>query len=167
MIGMTYFEIFAEQLRWNMHGMTVLIAWAVLNIVVGIGYIIMTRTKKNQWYYAGLMCAAWNVVSLGLGLLGMWQIGLIDPAALDLDQVIYRSFSFERVLLLNAGLDVAYIVGGFLLVSMAQQHKKAKDLLTGFGKALWLQGGFLLLLDLVLIVINYTYTKEYGFYVLF
>lgn len=56
----------------------------------------------------------------------------------------------SKILLMNAGLDVAYITGGFLMKEMAKTRPNKEDILTGYGRSLILQGGFLLAFDIVL-----------------
>ena len=51
---------------------------------------------------------------------------------------------------MNAGLDVAYITGGFLMKEMAKSRESKRNILDGYGRSLILQGGFLLVFDAVL-----------------
>ena len=55
-----------------------------------------------------------------------------------------------KVLLMNAGLDVAYITGGFLMKEMAKNREGKRGILRGYGRSLILQGGFLLAFDIIL-----------------
>ena len=55
-----------------------------------------------------------------------------------------------KILLVNVGLDVAYITGGFLMKEMAKTRESKQDLLRGYGRSLILQGGFLLAFDIIL-----------------
>jgi len=52
------------------------------------------------------------------------------------------------VLLINAGLDVAYLGSGFLLRYLSTRYDSRSDLLKGYGNSLILQGAFLLVFDL-------------------
>ncbi len=162
---MHYSELFADQLWWNTQGMYLLIVWALINIILGGGYAYLHRSFRSRVFYAGMMCALWNVITLGIASLGLFSVGSIDPALMDLEEILRESFTFERILLLNAGLDIAYIVAGYTLLEKGKHHQKR--LFSGFGSAIIVQGAFLLCLDMVLVAINYTYTSQYGLFVLF
>ena len=58
------------------------------------------------------------------------------------------------VLLLNAGLDVAYIMTGLYMKERAKNVEKRKAMLKGYGNSIMLQGGFLFLFDVALYFIN-------------
>jgi hypothetical protein len=64
----------------------------------------------------------------------------------------------KQVLLFNAGLDVAYIVGGAYLRERGRSRPDKADQLRGYGKSIMVQGGFLLAFDLV----NYVIFKRRG-----
>ena len=68
-------------------------------------------------------------------------------AGLSLADSLTAQFDFEKILLLNAGLDVAYLVTGSWLRARAAATPRLPERLRGFGRSLWLQGGFLLLFD--------------------
>ena len=64
----------------------------------------------------------------------------------------------KQVLLFNAGLDVAYFVGGAYLRERSTTRPDRADQLQGYGKSVMLQGGFLLAFDMV----NYVIFKKRG-----
>ena len=85
----------------------------------------------------GIQCLAWGAIDGGIGLWGAHMLtakraaGVADPAA--------ERRGFRDLLLLNAGLDLAYIgTGAYLLTRPG---------LAGHGAGVALQGGFLLLFD--------------------
>jgi sulfite exporter TauE/SafE len=53
----------------------------------------------------------------------------------------------EKILLLNTGLDLAYITTGFLLKERGNSRNNLQNI--GYGNSLLLQGAFLLIFDLV------------------
>jgi len=54
----------------------------------------------------------------------------------------------QNLFLLNAGLDMAYIVTGLYLNEKSRTSIKNKNRLKGYSTSLIVQGGFLLLFDL-------------------
>jgi len=82
--------------------------------------------QKGFWGMSG----AWGVINSGIALAGL--LGA-EPLLGDL----------KTVLLVNAGLDVAYMLGGIYLLTRPEATWR------GSGVAVMIQGGFLLAFDLI------------------
>lgn len=99
----------------NRVGMSILAGWAAANLIGGgIGALV----SQDEWWSAfHLSNAAWNVVNAGLAIPGL--ISSFDDRRLSTAESLREQQTLEAVLLLNAGLDVAYMVagGGLLLES--------------------------------------------------
>ena len=65
--------------------------------------------------------------------------------------------SIEKLYVFNFGLDLAYIAGGFFLreKGMNTSNIKSQDQLKGYGSSIVVQGGFLLLMDGVMIMLHH------------
>lgn len=131
-------------------GMIVLGSWALANFAVS-GFF-MTRTQ-DRTYFFHQMNVFWNVVNLGIASVGLIS-AIRAPVDLTLEQTLGEYGNFTRILLINAGLDVLYITGGLLLHLKGGASEKHGTRLSGYGLSLILQGGFLLIFDAVLAVIN-------------
>ncbi|MBS3808039.1 MAG: hypothetical protein KGY60_11090 [Bacteroidales bacterium] len=131
------------------NGMLVLGSWAAGNFAVS-GYQ-MTRTKGTTYYFHQ-MNVFWNTVNMAIavgGYLGANQLGDLSPLEL------YDEYNnFSKVLLINTGLDVAYVMTGLYLRERSGNVQKHTKRLKGYGNSLMLQGGFLFAFDLVLVLIN-------------
>jgi len=66
------------------------------------------------------------------------------------EELLSKMVKTENLYLINAGLDVLYIGGGFLMRHLANRSVKSYDLLRGYGNAVILQGAFLLVFDAVM-----------------
>jgi hypothetical protein len=97
--------------------------------------------------------AAWNIVNLGIAAFGYFNAVNSDPATMTNVEIIKDFNSLQSFLLLNAGLDVAYIATGFYLKERAKNSSSAERL-KGYGNSLLLQGGFLLAFDIALYFIH-------------
>lgn len=126
--------------------MYVLGGWAVANIGLGLG-LRAGRTGEARRFHE--MNAIWNTVNLGIAGFGLWSVLRADPAALDAFGSLRENDGLQKILLLNTGLDVAYIVGGLYLKERARRPDADADRLRGYGRSIVLQGGFLLAFDLV------------------
>jgi hypothetical protein len=131
-------------------GLAVLSAWALLNLI-GSGYLVRQADRREAPYYFHGMNVGWGAVNTALACWGILHLHFRAPAGLGLAELFQTQLSYENLFLFNAGLDVAYVMTGFYLrtaaATVGQQHPAR---LLGFGKALWVQGGFLLVFDAVM-----------------
>lgn len=152
---------FAQQLdltEWNAQsldkqqkGMLVLASWAVGNIVWG-GLSARNAIGTSRYFHQ--MNAAWNTVNLGIAVLGYYQAQHTDPAAWSLAESIRQNYKLEKILLLNTGLDLAYMAGGAWMIEKGKNATENPDRWKGFGKSLILQGAFLLVFDIASFAIH-------------
>ncbi len=145
---------YQQSLAIQKTGMIVLSGWAGLNILTGLGG---NFRFKNESKYFFQMNAAWNVVNLGIAAFGFAGIA---NAVLDVesDYMLQELKKFDRILLINAGLDILYIATGSLLLKKGLNENKSRFI--GYGRSLMLQGGFLFLFDLILYFIHRPHTKS-------
>ncbi|MBK0383445.1 hypothetical protein I5M32_10780 [Pedobacter sp. SD-b] len=126
----------------NLTGMKILGGWALANMAVGsIAYFNSSGKKK----YFNQMNVFWNVANLGLATAGYLGAKSGLNQQLSLAQAVHDQYKIEKILLLNAGLDVGYMATG-LFLNQRGENKKS-DRLKGYGNSLLLQGAFLLVFD--------------------
>lgn len=137
----------AQRLQLQKTGMITLGAWAVGNIAMGgIG---MSQASGSRYHFHQ-MNLFWNVVNLGIAAGGYYGAASASPSGVTALHTLNEFHAFNKILLLNAGLDVAYMVGGLYLKERAKTATKRKNMLQGFGSSVIIQGGFLLAFDLVM-----------------
>lgn len=131
-------------------GLAVLAAWALLNLVDS-GYYLARADRRHAAYYFHGMNVGWGLINALLACWGILHIQFTAPAGLRLADLVQAQLHYENLFLFNAGLDAAYVMTGFYLVARAANPgQKQPARLLGFGRSLWLQGGFLLVFDVVL-----------------
>ena len=157
LISLTAQSDFNESLRFfqeeskdiNKTAMMVLGSWAAGNILTGLYGNFSTDGEKKYFHQFNAM---WNSVNLAIAVLGYIDAADVSGSYSNLD--IIRDYHFlQNFLLLNAGLDIAYIATGFYLRERSKNSKK-RDQLRGYGNSLLLQGGFLLAFDIALYFIH-------------
>ena len=143
---------FFQQERNNINetAMIVLGSWAAGNILAGT-YGNFKASGEAKYFYQ--FNAMWNVVNLGIAAFGYINAVNSDPAGMTNLEIIKDFNSLQNFLLLNAGLDAAYIATGFYLKERAN-NSSSSERLKGYGNSLLLQGGFLLLFDVALYFIH-------------
>lgn len=142
------FEIQRQNI--NQNGMLLLGAWATGNIFVGT---YGNFTAKNEVKYFHQFNAMWNIVNLGIAAYGYFNSINSDPATMSSLEILNEFNSLQNFLLLNAGLDAAYIMTGFYLKEKSKTSSGGERL-RGYGNSLLLQGSFLLIFDIVLYFIH-------------
>lgn len=141
-------EVNRDRISLNSNGMLVLGGWAVSNLV--IGGIGMSQTSGTTKYFHQ-MNTAWNSVNLaiaGFGYYGLQKQSL----SMSVSETITEFHDFEKILLLNAGLDIGYMAAGAWLWERGVRKNNSR--LKGYGQSMILQGGFLFTFDLILYFMN-------------
>lgn len=131
----------------NRTGMLVLGGWALANIVSGT---TLNFTLQGEAKYFNQFNALWNTVNLGLAINGLLNTG---TDSLSLYNSVTGHQTLQNIFVLNAGLDLAYIATGLFLKEKAKNSEK-KELLTGYGNSLLVQGAFLLVFDAAMYFIH-------------
>lgn len=134
--------------------MTVLAGWALLNLVVSGSQIFNSEGVRKNFH---IMNATWGGVNMAIAAFGYYS-SLKEPAQFGLYDTFNEQKFIQQFLLLNAGLDVAYVIGGLYLRERSErfvQSSQSKyERFKGFGHSLILQGSFLLAFDLTLFLIH-------------
>ena len=128
-------------------GMMVLGGWALANM--GTGAWGWSRLQGESMYFHQ-MNFFWNIVNAsiaGFALYSNWQT---DPFSMDPQLMLSEQKRMERILLINAGLDIGYMAGGFLMTRLSSGYPAREQLLRGYGRSVIMQGAFLLVFDIVL-----------------
>ncbi len=140
-------DFYTNSNKINTTGMYVLGGWAVANITGGaIGWA--NSNGSTKYFYQ--MNLFWNTVNLGIAGFALFNSFNTDISMLSPDELMAKHIKTENLYLINAGLDVVYIGTGFLLKHLSMGNLKKQDLLKGYGNSVILQGGFLMIFDLVM-----------------
>lgn len=119
-----------------------LVLWAVLSVLVGAALLLL---GDPFWRGVGLQAVVWGAIDGAIGLVG--RRGAARGRRLHAGDLVATSREARRIrrlLWVNAGLDVAYIVGGFVL---AGPIAAGDPFLAGNGWGIVAQGAFLLVFD--------------------
>jgi hypothetical protein len=134
--------------------MIVLGSWAAANIAAG--FIIAGQSQGESKYF-WQMNAYWNLVNGGLAVLGYLGARKAMAKKFGLAENESAQISIERLYAFNFGLDLAYIATGFFLheKGLNTTNTKSHEQLLGYGTSIILQGGFLLLMDGVVLSLHH------------
>ena len=134
----------ADRINKNKTNMTILAAWAGINIIQGS--ISATNAQGSDRYFFR-MNSYWNLVNLGIATYGLVMVRKQLQKTISFKDNFREQQKTEKILLLNTGLDAAYIATGLFLKERGARLASEQN--SGFGNSLILQGAFLLVFDLV------------------
>ncbi|MBI2284992.1 MAG: hypothetical protein HYU71_14855 [Bacteroidetes bacterium] len=133
-----------ERSKLLKNNMWVLGAWAGANIVQGS---ISAGNALGSDQYFHRMNVYWNTVNLAIAGIGMLAAKKQLAGEHNFNRNQREQQALEKLLLLNTGLDMAYMATGLYLKERGA--RTSSDQATGYGNSLLLQGGFLLVFDLI------------------
>jgi hypothetical protein len=119
-------------------GLGVLGIWALLNLI-GSGYLLPRTDRRSMPHHFHFMNCCWGILRT---YPGAPPTGFdATAAAHDIQQTVF-------IFLVNAGLDIGYLVVGMWLITRAARPQATMpQRLLGYGRSILLQGGFLLVFD--------------------
>jgi len=151
-------EVFETSSRVNKNGMLILGGWAIANMAYGAYGSIHYKHEKKYFHQMNLM---WNVVNAGIAGFALYNFATTDYSILTHEQMLNEHLETQKLYLINAGLDLAYIAGGAYLVHKSKSSLNYPHLLEGYGKSVILQGGFLFVFDVVMYLIQTKQTSNF------
>jgi hypothetical protein len=135
---------FQQQLKYLLQQhLLIFHTWTWLSLIIGgVGVLLF---KQRYWYFS-LMTLTWGGVNLFLSLLLHFHIHRHKYINQSENQQLKIQFHVEKILFLNIGLDVGYLISGILFFVISE--KQWQFIWHEFGYAILLQGVFLLSLDI-------------------
>ena len=133
----------------NRNGMLILGSWGLANIAYG-AIAVTNATGSDRYFHQ--MNLIWGGINLGLSAIG--YLGSRKRQILSASETFRQQSIVEKTFIFNAGLDVAYIVGGVYLKEKATNKPTEYERLKGFGNSIILQGASLLLFDGIMFAIH-------------
>jgi hypothetical protein len=139
---------FAEgSMAINNRGMYVLGGWAVTNIAAGAyGW----ASFDGQSRYFSQMNLFWNVINLSIAGIALFSNLSTDLSLTGSEEMLTKHLKTEKIFLVNSALDVGYMGAGFLMRHLSANTEKRGEMLKGYGNSVILQGGFLLVFDMLM-----------------
>ncbi|MFZ5977870.1 MAG: DUF6992 family protein [Bacteroidota bacterium] len=139
-----YDSIYINRQTLIKNNMSILGAWAGLNIIQSSISAASTSGNTQAFFK---MNVYWNTVNAAIAGIGFLQAKKALTKKITRQQNWLQQQKTEQFLLLNTGLDAAYITTGLYL----REHglRKNNDQTEGFGSSIILQGSFLFVLDVI------------------
>ncbi len=143
-----------QRVNYTKKSLLVLGGWSAANI---IGSAFATKTHNEEMRYFHQMNVQWNGINLLIAGLGYFGANRQNNGKATLASVLNHQNGVEKTYLFNLGLDVAYVTGGLYLTEKSKTNANPPRF-KGYGNAIMVQGGFLLLYDIA----NYAIHRKHG-----
>ncbi len=121
--------------------------WGLINMALGWSGALSTDPLLR---HIGFQAMGWGVIDATLALFGQHSANCKAEIArrgkMPRDRMRHEVRSFRRLLLINAGLDVGYVLGGLWLLLTAGERRERR----GMGLGILIQSLFLLCYDAAL-----------------
>lgn len=126
----------------------VLASWALLNLFSGL---LMSFFTERILFYFHLMNLSWGIVNMGVALFIFYHHNHIFNKPQTNQEKWHHQIHAEKMMLLNVGLDIAFLMIGLALYQQAYSRLDTllPALWKGFGISVLLQSLFLFVQDLL------------------
>ncbi|MDZ4763294.1 MAG: hypothetical protein SGI73_01995 [Chloroflexota bacterium] len=117
-----------------------LLSWNIINLLVGVA--LVRRGRRG----VGSQFAGWALINIAIALFGdrATQARAQKPDAISPLIREGQATNLRRLLWINAGLDLLYMLGGALFAARAKTKQRR-----GMGIGIIIQGAFLFIFDVL------------------
>ena len=132
--------------------LSLLSSWSVGNLIFSplATNDLFSPNNTNEYFHQ--MNFNWNLLNVGIAGLGHIIVNKDSKKPWDMQTLHLKKKKAEKSIIINMGLDLAYIITGFLLKNNAQKSNAESSMNKGYGNSLILQGGYLLLYDAIFLM---------------
>ena len=141
-----------EFYKTQQNSLLLLSSWSVGNLALspflGNNFKIFRNNfigdvSSNDYFHQ--MNFNWNLLNAGIVGMSHFLVYKDQQKPWNIQELSLRKKKAEKSIIINMGLDVAYIISGLLI----KQSDKNLPINQGYGNSLILQGGYLLLYDAI------------------
>ena len=121
----------------NRQAMVVLGGWAAANIIWGTAGTATTSGSQKSFHQMNL---GWGIINGAIAGVALLKIKKQNKAGLNFAETIRAQQKIEKLYLINAGLDLAYLGAGAWMLEKSKTNTSKAYQWKGFGNSLLMQG---------------------------
>ena len=132
--------------------LSLLSGWSVGNLIYSplVTNNLFSPKTTNEYFHQ--MNFSWNLLNIGIAGLGHIIVNKDRKKPWDMETLYDKKKKAEKSIIINMGLDLAYMVTGLLFKNNAQINTSEYSMNKGYGNSLILQGGYLLIYDAIFLM---------------
>ena len=132
--------------------LSLLSGWSVGNLIyspLATKNLFSPETTNEHFHQ---MNFSWNLLNVGIASLGHIIVNKDSKKPWDMKILYDKKKKAEKSIIINIGLDIAYMITGLLLKNNAKKNNSEYYMNKGYGNSLILQGGYLLIYDAIFLM---------------
>ena len=128
--------------------LSLLSSWSVGNLILSpiATKNLFSPSTTNEYFHQ--MNFSWNLLNVGIAGLGHIIVNKDSKKPWDIQTLHFKKKKAEKSIIINMGLDLAYMVTGFIIKNNLAESSIHK----GYGNSIILQGGYLLFYDAIFLM---------------
>ena len=132
--------------------LSLLSGWSVGNLIYSplATKNLFSPVTTNEYFHQ--MNFSWNLFNVGIAGIGHIIVNKDSKKPWDMKTLYDKKKKAEKSIIINMGLDLAYMVTGLLLKNNSKKLTSEQSMNKGFGNSLILQGGYLLFYDAIFLM---------------
>ena len=142
--------------KTQQNSLLLLSSWSVGNLALspflGNNFKVLRNNfvgdvSSNDYFHQ--MNFNWNLINAGICGVSHFLVHRDSRKPWNLNDISNRKSKAEKSITFNMGLDILYVITGFVLNQTANESKGNLNINKGYGNSLMIQGGYLLLYDAI------------------
>ncbi len=153
LIGQTDSTITRKKFYYvQQQSLSMLSGWSVLNLCLSPVLSNNFKNPESREDHFHLGNFNWNLMNLGISGFSHYSVYRKSQKNWSISEMTEQKRKVERAIVINIGLDLLYVLGGFALKYAASKNQNLDPATYhGNGNSLILQGGYLLFYDAIFV----------------
>jgi len=129
--------------------LSLLSGWSVANLSISpyaTNNLFNPKTLNDHFHQMNFM---FNVVNGAIAGFAHYEVNRRSKLSWTLSDIEQQRRKATKSIKINMGLDLSYIIGGFILNNLSTQNKNNTNQFKGYGNSLILQGAYLFIYDAI------------------
>ena len=135
--------------KQQQNSLLLLSGWSATNLVASPIFCKNLYSAESKSDYFHQMNFNWNLINAGICGVSHFLVHRDSKKPWNLNDISNRKSKAEKSITFNMGLDILYVITGFVLNKTANESKGNLNINKGYGNSLMIQGGYLLLYDAI------------------
>lgn len=135
--------------KQQQNSLLLLSGWSATNLVASPIFCKNLYSAESKSDYFHQMNFNWNLINAGICGVSHFLVHRDSRKPWNLNDISSRKSKAEKSITFNMGLDILYVITGFILNQNANESKGNLNINKGYGNSLMIQGGYLLLYDAI------------------
>ena len=129
--------------------LSLLSGWSVANLAISpyaTNNLFSPQTLNDHFHQMNFM---FNLVNGAIAGFAHFEVNRRSKLSWTLSDIDRQRKKARKSIKINMGLDLSYVIGGFIINNLSTQNKNNTNQFKGYGNSLILQGAYLFIYDAI------------------